>query len=155
MQVGKGVRFIAMLEAAKGGLVLLAGCGLLALIHYNVQAVAETMVEHFHLNPASRYPRIFLHAADAVTDARLWWLAGGAALYAGLRFIEAYGLWHRRPWAEWLAVVSGGIYIPIEIYELTHHVSWPKLVMLIGNLIIVAYLISVLLQNRRGQKEKE
>ena len=41
MPSSSGVRVVAMFEAAKGGLVLLAGCGLLALVHHDVQAMAE------------------------------------------------------------------------------------------------------------------
>ncbi|MCZ7627423.1 MAG: DUF2127 domain-containing protein [Candidatus Methylomirabilis sp.] len=43
-----------------------------------------------------------------------------AAGYASVRFVEAYGLWLERRWAEWFAAVSGGIYIPFEIYELLY-----------------------------------
>src|SRR5574342_521664 len=53
-----GVRIVAAVEAGKGALVLAAGLELFALVHRDVQAVAERIVEHFHFNPASRYPRI-------------------------------------------------------------------------------------------------
>ena len=141
---------VAAFEAAKGSLVLLAGCGLLALVHHDVQAMAESLVERSHLNPASRYPRIFVQAAGALTDARLWLLAAGAAAYAAVRFVEAYGLWRQRRWAGWFAVVSGGIYVPIEIYELAHSVTWPKLAALILNAAIVAYMSYALFQTRRS-----
>ena len=55
-----GLRIVALFEGAKGVLVLAAGFGLLSLIHHDVQGMAEEVVRHFHLNPASRYPRIFL-----------------------------------------------------------------------------------------------
>jgi len=41
-----------------------------------------------------------------------------AAIYVTLRFIEAYGLWYIRPWAEWLAIASGTIYVPFEALDL-------------------------------------
>ena len=71
-----GIRAIAIHEAAKGALVLLAGFGLLGLLHRDVEALAERLVTFSHLNPASKYPRIFLDAATRVTDTQLWWLAG-------------------------------------------------------------------------------
>jgi len=140
-----GVRTIALFEAAKGGLVLLAGLGLLSLIHHEVQVIAEKIVRHSHLNPASRYPQIFIDAASRVTDARLWFLAGAAAVYAILRGVEAYGLWFERRWAEWLAMVAGGIYLPVEIYELIHRASVVKAFILTTNIAIVAYMAYVLL----------
>ena len=153
MPSSNGVRVIAAFEAAKGGLVLLAGFGLLALIHHDVQAVADSLVERFHLNPASRYPQIFLRAAGALTDARLWLLAAGAAAYAFARFVEAYGLWRHRRWAEWLAVLSGGVYAPIEVYELAHGITWPKIAALGLNTVIVCYMSYALLQSRRSDRQ--
>ena len=88
-----GMRIVAIAEAAKGTVVLLAGLGLLALINRDVQAIAERLVRLSHLNPASRYPRIFIDAAAHVTNGKLWLLAGAAAAYALVRWVEAYGLW--------------------------------------------------------------
>ena len=145
----RGVRIVAVVEAAKGALVLGAGFELFTLVHRDVQAVAERIVEHFHFNPASRYPRILLDAAAALTDERLVVLAMGAIAYSTVRFIEAYGLWLQRRWAEWFAVVAGGLYIPIEIYELVRRVTWIRFGLLAVNVAIVAYLALVLRQTRR------
>jgi uncharacterized membrane protein (DUF2068 family) len=139
-----GVRTIALFEAAKGAVVLLAGLGLLSLIHRDLQVIAEKIVQHSHLDPASRYPQIFIVAASHVTDTRLWLLAGAAALYAAVRGAEAYGLWFERRWAEWFALVAGGIYLPVEIYELIHRPSWIKAIILTSNVAIVAYMAYVL-----------
>lgn len=149
MSHSRGIRTVAVYEAAKGLLVLLAGFGAFALIHRDAEHIAEVLVEHFHLDPASRYPRIFLHLAEQATTAKLWWLAAGAVFYATLRFVEAYGLWFERRWAEWLAVISSSIYLPIEIVELVREVSWIHAGLLLSNLVIVAYLAREL---HRGRK---
>ncbi len=153
MTSSSGIRIVAAFEAAKGVLVLLVGFGLLALVHHDAQAMAEQLVERFHLNPASRYPRIFIHAAGAVTDARLWLLACAALGYAAARIIEAYGLWRERRWAEWFAVATGGIYMPIELYELFHGVTWAKVSLLVVNTAIVAYMSYALWQTRQRDKK--
>jgi len=145
----RGVRIVAVVEAAKGALVLAAGLELFALVHRDVQAIAERIVEHFHLNPASRTPRILLEAAGALTDERLVVLALGALAYSTVRFIEAYGLWRARRWAEWLAVVAGGLYIPIELYELARRVTVIRFGLLAVNVAIVVYLARVLWRTRR------
>ncbi|MCZ7627424.1 MAG: DUF2127 domain-containing protein [Candidatus Methylomirabilis sp.] len=59
MQSSGTLRTVALLEAAKGLLVLVAGIGVLSFVHHDAQWVAERLVGHLHLNPASRYPRIF------------------------------------------------------------------------------------------------
>ncbi len=135
-----GLRIVALFEAAKGAVVILAGLGLLALIHHDVQKVAESVVRHLHLNPAMHFPRIFIDAAAAATNARLWVLALTAMLYATIRFAEAYGLWRKQVWAEWFGILSGGLYLPVEIYELSVSVSVVKVCILIVNIIVVGWL---------------
>lgn len=146
MQLSSALRTVALLEALKGGLVLLVGFGLLSLIHHDVQRFAERLLAHVHLNPAARYPRIFIDLASQLTDTRLLLVAAGAAAYALVRFIEAYGLWHARRWAEWFAALSGGIYVPFEIFELHERVTWLSGGALILNSAIVAFMLSCLLK---------
>jgi uncharacterized membrane protein (DUF2068 family) len=147
-RVVTGLRAVAVFEAAKGLLVMLVGLGLLSLIHRDVEQVAESVVRHLHLNPARHYPRIFLQAAGRLTDARLWMLASGAVAYAILRGVEAWGLWRARPWAEWVAIVSGALYLPVELYELVHRPTPLKAVILAVNAGIVAYVAYVRLAER-------
>jgi len=145
----KVLRPIALLEAFKGMLVLIAGFGLLGFLDRDNQVYAEQIIRHLHLNPASHYPQIFITAMARTDDSHLVALACLAALYAGLRFAEAYGLWYERRWAEWLAALSGGVYVPIEIYELFRRASWIKLGALVINLAVVAYMVWLLTESIR------
>jgi len=45
--------------------------------------------------------------------------------------------------------LSGGIYVPIEIYELARHVTWIKIGALILNAAVVAYMCYALWVSRR------
>ena len=144
----RGIRLVALFEAAKGVFVLLAGFGVLALVHRNLQDVADELVRRFHLNPARHYPRIFIEAAGKATDTRLWLLAGTAVLYAVFRLAEAYGLWRDRRWAGWLAAVTGAIYVPLEVVALFRSITWVKLTTLIVNLGILAFMTWTLWRSR-------
>ena len=76
-----------------------------------------------------------------VLGATVWWLlAFAAAGYAAVRLAEAYGLWFDRNWASWLGALSGGIYVPIEVYELVEKPSLLRLGLLSANTAIVVYL---------------
>jgi uncharacterized membrane protein (DUF2068 family) len=143
-----GLRTIAAYEASKGTLVLLAGLGLLGLIHHHAQEAAEDLVRHFHLSPSSHYPRIFLELAAKVTDGWLWGLALGALGYASLRFAEAYGLWRAKGWAAWLGAVSGAIYVPFEAVELVRRITVLRIASLVVNLLVVGYLLALLWRRR-------
>ena len=151
LNVARGIRVIAVFEASKGALVLSAGLGMLSLLHHDLQATAENLVRYSHLNPAHHYPRIFIQAASHMNDSRLRSLAALAFLYAAVRFIEAYGLWQMRVWAEWFAIIAGSLFLPVEVYELFRRATWMRGVVFLTNLCIVAYLVYVLLSNRRDR----
>lgn len=145
----KGLHVVALFEGAKGLLVLLVGFELLSLIHKDIHEAAMHLVKHLHLNPASHYPRIFLDLMESVNDTRLWGLASAAAVYSLVRLIEAVGLWYRKKWAEWFAILSGGIYIPVEIYEVIQRQTWPRVAVLVVNVGIVAYLLLIMFNNKK------
>ena len=146
----RGLHIVALFEGAKGLLVLVVGFELLKFIHKDVHEVALRLVEHFHLNPASHYPRIFLDLTENINDTKLWSMAIAATMYSVVRMIEAIGLWLRKAWAEWFAVLTGGMYIPIEIFEVFHRVTWARITVLVVNLGVVSYLLFVLI--RGGEK---
>jgi uncharacterized membrane protein (DUF2068 family) len=135
-----GIRTIAVFEAAKGLLVLAAGSGLLLQVHRDWQAMADRLVTHLHLNPASHYPRIFLRAVAQATPGRIRLLALGALVYATFRLLEAWGLWRGRHWAEWLGVATGLVYVPFELAALLRHPGMEPLAALLLNLAIVVLL---------------
>jgi len=144
----RGVRTIAIFEACKGVVVLLAGFGLLHFLHHDIQSAAEDLVRHSHLNPARHYPQIFVEAAKRTNDSRLWFLASMAFIYSSARLVEAWGLWRLKWWAEWFAILSGAIYIPIEVVEIIKRVTVLRVTVLAVNLFIVIYLIYVRWWNR-------
>ena len=68
-------------------------------------------------------------------------LIGGLAMaYAVLRFLEGYGLWKQRAWGEWLAIISGCVYIPFEVYKLVRHPNEFHWAVLGINIIVVLYI---------------
>jgi uncharacterized membrane protein (DUF2068 family) len=62
-----------------------------------------------------------------------------------------FGLWRGRRWAEWFAAVSGGIYIPFELYELFQGVTWLSVGALLVNVFVVGLMINALLRARPVQ----
>ena len=87
--------------------------------------------------------------ASRLDGADLWAVAGGALVYSGLRLLEAVGLWKDRSWAKWLGAISGGIYIPVEIYEAARKATATRLVLFALNVAVVAYLLWKLWQQRQ------
>lgn len=150
MKTHSAVRVVAYFEAAKGLFILAAAAGLFSLVHKDVSAVAASLLEHAHLNPAARYPQIFLDAAANLNDSRLLMLAAGALIYSLVRLVEAYGLYLERPWAEVLAALSGAIYVPFEIMGLVREASWHGVALLAVNLAIVWLMVRAMLQRKKN-----
>jgi uncharacterized membrane protein (DUF2068 family) len=150
-----GLRGIALFEAGKGLLAVIVAMWLLSLLHKDIQNVAEHLLRFLHrifrLNPDGHLARSIVRGARRVTPGNLHLWIGGTMIYAIIRFVEAAGLWLEKPWAEWFALISGCLYIPIEIYELAHHATPIKWAVFATNLLIVAYLAWLLrdLHNER------
>ena len=146
----EGLRAVAVFEMLKGALALLAAGGLFYFIPRDFRHVALELVGRLHLNAGKSYPDVFFRVIEDTSNTQLWLIAAFVLVYAAVRFAEGYGLWHGRTWAEWIAAVSGAIYVPFELYELERGVSWIKLSALSLNLAIVLYMVYVLRKGRRA-----
>lgn len=146
------LRAVAVFEFFKGIFVLLMGICAIALVHKDTWLIAESLLALLHVSSDRRYAQLFLDFADSITDARLWAAARIAFAYAVLRFTEGYGLWKGRTWAEWVALVSGTLLLPLEIRELFRGVTVIRCALLIGNIAIVLYMLNVILVNRRARE---
>jgi len=148
----QGVRTVASIELAKGLIVVLGGLGAFSFRHRDIWGIAESFLEFFHANPYSHYVNVFIDLVYRVSDMRLWKIALAAGVYTALRFIEAYGLWYVRPWAEWMALISGSLYIPFEIADLIRRPTWFRLFVIVVNALVVLYMLYLRLEARQKRK---
>jgi uncharacterized membrane protein (DUF2068 family) len=63
------------------------------------------------------------------------------AVYAIVEGIEAFGLWYQRRWAEYLTFLVTTSLLPLEVYELAQRLSPFKVLTLLINIAVVAYLL--------------
>lgn len=138
----KGLRTVALIEALKGVLVLAIAFALIALLKHDVdlQDAAMNALDFMHIDPDRRLAGMVIDAAGKVMDWNVIFVGLGAFAYSALRFVEAYGLWRQRVWAEWLAIISGSLYIPMEVFELIRHATPMRWGLLLINLLVVAYI---------------
>ena len=73
-----------------------------------------------------------------------------AFAYAAVFLVEGVGLLLRKRWAEWLTVAVTGSFIPVEVYEMVHRFGAGKVIALVLNIAIVAYLVWHRLGERRS-----
>src|ERR1035438_6836081 len=134
-----GLRLIAAAKLAKGVALSCLSLGIFDLIHKDLAAVALHFVQIARISPENRYVEIML--ATLVRLGIAW------ALYASILLVEGLGLWFGAAWAEYVVVVSSGIFVPEECLAILRHFTWLRLAILILNGIIFAY-VAVLVWER-------
>ena len=149
------LKIVALFETLKGFLGLFTGIAVFFMTHQNIQVYAGHLVQNLHLNPAHSFSKVIIEAAGNLTDNRIRFIVLIALLYSLMRFVEAYGLWFARRWAEWFALISGCVYLPIELYELAKGFTWLKIGLVMINLIVVLYMDFVLKHNERAKLLKK
>ena len=141
-----GLHAIALFEGAKGVLALAFAGGLLAFgpdrLRESVQAIVTRFIPDAgpgvvsqwmaRINPES------VHVAALII-----------AVYAGMRLLEAWGLWRARAWASWLGCIAAALYLPFDLYAFALHRHWLEAVVVLVNLIVVWVLARDLLVRRR------
>lgn len=140
-----GLRAVASFEALKGGVVVLLLFVVFG-VHNRAEDIAENLLFHLHIDPDRRLSQVLLDAATRLSDMRLVTITIAALSYSSVRFIESWGLWNRRVWAEWFALLSGALYIPWEALKLAEHHTWVNILILSVNVGIVLYMLYVRLQ---------
>jgi len=137
---------IALYKLATAVLFFAAAMGVLHLLKLNrdVDVWLRAVMDNSHVDPDNHIARWCLKKAEMLTRARLESISAIGFFYAALFATEGLGLYFRKRWAEYLVVVVTASLLPLEIYEVLHAISWPKVVLLIGNLAILGYLIRVI-----------
>jgi len=131
---------IGLFKLCKALALLMVGIGMLKLLHRDVASVVTHWVEELRLDPDNYYIHRGLSRVFRITPKQLKELSAGTFIYAGVYLTEGVGLVMRKHWAEYLTTISTALFIPLEVYELYHRYTWPRLGFLLVNVAIVWYL---------------
>lgn len=136
------LRVIAIYHLLKASFFVALGFGLLHLVHQDIaRMISDYLVEPFKLAPDGRFLRGVLDWTSSLTPHGLR-LIGYLFFCYGLIFtIEGVGLFLRKYWAEFMVVIVVCSLIPFEIYEIFLNAAWWKTIILLGNFLIVAFLV--------------
>jgi len=135
------LRLIATFKFLKVALLIATGVGIFKMLHKDLACALEHWIAMLGLNPGNQFVEAALTKAANLTPHKVKLLGAGSFIYAGLFMTEGIGLWMAKRWGEWLTVIITSSLVPVEIYEIFHHVSVIKILVLIINLAIAAYLI--------------
>src|SRR5665648_619181 len=68
-------------------------------------------------------------------------VAVGVLAYGAVELVEGIGLWFKKRWGEYFAVVATTFFVPLEIHEIIAKVTWLRVGALILNLFAIGYLL--------------
>jgi uncharacterized membrane protein (DUF2068 family) len=136
------LRFIVVERFVKGGVLILGGIALIAFSSAtNLVDLTDRLRTELVLDPGRHlWTRFAVDLLDRV-DRHVDTVAAGVVLYGLLEVGEGVGLLLRRRWAEYLVLVATTAFLPVEIDEVIRHVTVVKLLALLVNIAIVAYLV--------------
>jgi uncharacterized membrane protein (DUF2068 family) len=147
-----GLKIIAWAKIAKGTALACLSLGVFDMIHKDLTALALRFVQVARISPENKYVELALEKLGVVEPATLVRLGMLSALFASIQLIEGLGLWFGAAWAEYLVVVSTGLFVPEECLGIIRHPSWLRLAILLINAAILVYVVHVVWNRYRSRK---
>lgn len=147
-----GLRSIAVTEWLKAAGAI--GAGILLATHPEASFghVAERVLHALHIARNSDVAIEVIGWARRIDVRQVHIVTIFIFAYAAVRVAEGWGLWRAKAWAEWLGILNGAAYLPIEVKEIVKSFNWFKLGVLAINVIVVLYLAWELRKGRRAAK---
>jgi len=145
----RGLMAIAALKFVNGFGLLALGLGALHFLRGDLPKEIAHWMELLRADPHNHYLIWLLQKLSNVDEHRLRQLSVGTFFYSALFLSEGTGLALGKRWAEYLTIITTASLMPLEVYEIYVHPTWPRVVVLIVNIVVVVYLI---LELRRTKK---
>jgi uncharacterized membrane protein (DUF2068 family) len=143
--------WIAAERTLRAIVLFLVGAALIANPHHNWGKTIANFARDLGLNPHSNGIQKIVHRLHAISSHRYAVFGIIALAYGALEAIEGYGLWRRRPWAEYLTVLATSLLFIPETWEIVNKPTVLKVGALLVNIAIVAYLILRLRARHRSE----
>jgi len=142
------LELIALYKLLQAALLVSIGVGALKLLHKDVADVLTNIAKGLRMNPEGRLVGFLLERASLIDDHRLHQISFFLFGYAALGLIEGIGLILEKVWAEYFTAFITASFLPIEIFELMHRITWFRVGLLVVNLAVLAYLVGHLIRRR-------
>jgi uncharacterized membrane protein (DUF2068 family) len=147
----RGLLLIGVLKLLKGLSLIVAGIGLLSLLHRDAADTIRHWIEYVRIDPHDRLIDHLLEKVAGVSHRTLRRLGVGTLLYAAVFCTEGVGLLMAKHWAEYLTAGVTASFLPIEAYELIRHPSPVKAVVILVNVAVVIYLVIEIRRDRAAR----
>ena len=146
------LRLIAAFKLSQALTLIGVALAAFQLLRPEIAQLVQAWVEAL---PISSEQTAVEHAVGWITGLEPHQVLGigvAALVYAALFLVEGVGLWLAKLWAEWLTVVATGLPIPVELWEVSRHVSPFGLLALVANVAVVWLLMRNLRQKQLAKQ---
>jgi len=144
----KGLVVIAAYKFLLTLLFIAIGVGALRLLHKDIEDLL-TQLQSVMKFPESRFVNFLLEKASLVNDPILRRIGVLAFVYAGVSLAEGIGLYLEKAWGEYLTLAITASFLPWEIFEIFHRLTWMRVGLLVVNLIIFIYLLKLVIGRKK------
>jgi uncharacterized membrane protein (DUF2068 family) len=144
-----GLMAIAALKFVNGIGLLALGLGALHFLHGDIAKEFAHWIELLRADPHNRYLIWLVQKLSNVDEHRLRQLSLGTFFYSALFLCEGTGLALAKRWAEYLTIVTTASLMPLEMYEIYVHATWPRILVWLVNIVVVVYLVRELRRTKR------
>lgn len=147
----RGLLLIGLFKLSKAVLSIALGVGALRLLHKDVAAIVLHIADALKIDPESHIMGLIMSKADLIGATQLRHFSVLTFGYAALCLIEGTGLMLEQRWAEYFTVTLTALALPWECWELHKEFTPLRIILLIVNLVVLAYLIWLLRRERRRE----
>jgi len=151
----KWVIAIGLIKLVKAALFILLGIGAIKLLHRDLVDVVTHFIVGLRFDPEGRFVNLILEKVALINPHRLKLISFAIFAYAALDIIEGTGLVLRKTWAEYVTLILTASFLPWEMFEIFHHVTWLKIVLTLLNIAVVVYLAFYVQMTVRQRRERE
>jgi uncharacterized membrane protein (DUF2068 family) len=156
------LRLIAIYKLTKALLALVLGLMLLHLVHKDIVLFLHTyIIDPLHLEASfdadseNHLLKWLFQQASNLTPHGVLKLSWVSFFYAAVFAVEGIGLYLKKHWAEYMVLVVTGSFLPFEAYLLYYKLQWWKFALIIGNILIIVYLVHRLMLDARARQQSE
>jgi uncharacterized membrane protein (DUF2068 family) len=137
----RGVRGLLLLALAYGVWRFDGSRGALKQVFNSYMPTLLAQAERLGVDLDETGPFRLIQQAFTAKHSTLLLVALAVLAYGTLELVEAIGLWLRKRWGEYVAIVATALFVPLETYEIIAKITVLRVGALIINLFAVAYLL--------------
>jgi len=142
------LELIAAYKLLQAALLVSVGVGALRLLHKDVADLLSNLADKLQWDSEGRLVHFLLEKASLLDDHMLRRISAFMFCYAAIGLLEGIGLLYEKVWAEYLTALITASFLPFEMMEIAHRVTWFRIGLLVVNLAVLAYLVGHLLRRR-------